>query len=304
MSFSSSVRDELARIIPETTCCHLAEVAGMALRMSSGPQRLEINLGNAASARKVYILLDGKNAGRPLLKIDSSRRARRYHVCVARFPGIVDQDPESLLPKRWCCQRAYLRGAFLAYGSMAAPDRMYHLEISAKSLEVAQGLMALFVGLGLTAAGLAPKRQGYVVYLKDGDHICEFLRLVGAHQALLKLENIRVMKGVKNRVNRLVNAETANVDKTVTASMHQLAAIDFLTERIGLEALPYRLRTVARARLAMPYATLAELGESLEPRLSKSAVNYRLRKLLTMAMEMGFEHSEERNTSHGEEYHR
>lgn len=293
MSFSSGVRDELARLIPGTPCCHLAEVAGMALSRTSGPQRLEINLGNAASARKVFMLLDGKSASRPLLEVDNSRRARRYLVRVMHFPEIVDLDPGSLLPGRWCCQRAYLRGAFLAYGSMAAPDRTYHLEISAKSPEAAQGLLALMMGLGLSAAGLAPKRQAYVVYLKDGDHICEFLRLVGAHQALLKLENIRIMKGVKNRVNRLVNAETANVDKTVTASIHQLAAIDFLMEKIGLEALPYRLRTVARARLAMPYATLAELGDSLDPKLSKSAVNYRLRKLVGMATEMGFVHTEE-----------
>jgi DNA-binding protein WhiA len=252
-----------------------------------------MRLANAASARKVFLLLDGKGADRPLLKIDRRQgRSRRYSVLVKNFPGIVDPDPDSLLPTRWCCQRAYLRGVFLAHGSIANPDRMYHLEMMAKPLDKAQKLMTLMVNLGLATTGISPKRQGYVVYLKDGDQICEFLRLVGAHQALLKMENIRIMKGVRNRVNRLVNAETANLDKTVAASMHQLAAISFLADKIGLDALPPRLHSVARARLAMPYAPLAELGDSMEPRLTKSAVNYRMRKLLTLAEEMGFEFGE------------
>ncbi|MGI6081673.1 MAG: DNA-binding protein WhiA [Limnochordia bacterium] len=293
MSFSSSVRQELAHTFTERSCCHLAEVAGMALCMCKGPQRLEMRLASAASARKVFMLLDGKGADRPLLRIDKRQgRSRRYSVSVDNFPGIVDPDPDSLLPSRWCCQRAYLRGVFIAHGSIVNPDRTYHLEIVTKSQGGAQKLMALMMDLGLAATGISPKRQGYVVYLKDGDHICEFLRLVGAHQALLKMENIRVMKGVRNRVNRLVNAETANLDKTVTASMHQLAAINFLARKIGLDTLPHRLHAVARARLAMPYAPLAELGDSMEPRLTKSAVNYRMRKLLMLAEELGFDSGE------------
>jgi DNA-binding protein WhiA len=169
---------------------------------------------------------------------------------------------------------------------------MYHLEIGSPSAQAAKRLVSLFESLGVNA-NFAPKRQSYVVYVKDGEQIGEFLRLVEAHQALLALENIRIVKGMKNRVNRLVNAETANVDKTVAASMQQAAAIEFLADRKGIESLPYRLRTVARVRLDMPYASLVELGENLEPRLTKSAVNYRLRKLVAMAVDLGFIVNEE-----------
>ena len=290
LSFSSDVRNELARTMPELSCCHLAEVAGMALQVD-GEERLDFSLGNAAAARKVFMLLEGTGASRPQLTVNRKRRNPRYHVQVDGFPGIMNPDSKGL-PKSWCCQRAYLRGAFLAYGSMTAPDRMYHLEMSVKSKEDAATLVFLLSELGV-GANWTPKRRAYVVYVKDGDHISEFLRLVGAHRGLLRLENVRVLKGVKNQVNRLVNAETANVDKTVEASMRQVAAIKYLDVRIGIEGLPQPLRTVARARLAMPYASMSELGENLEPRLSKSAVNYRLRKLRTMAKEMGFQGHEE-----------
>lgn len=284
MAFSASARAELARYIPKHKCCCLAEVAGMAESGDSG--RLLMRLGNAATARKVFLLLREAGLPRPHLTVERHRRQHRYLVEISGFPGVVEPD-EAGLPARRCCRRAFARGAFLAHGSVTAPDRMYHLELSASTQESAVQLVTLLTNLGVTANYTA-KRQGYVVYVKDGEQIGEFLRLVEAHQALLELENVRIVKGMKNRVNRLVNAETANVDKTVAASMQQAAAIAFLADKVGIESLPYRLRTIARARLSLPYASLVELGENLEPKISKSAVNYRLRRLITMATDMGF----------------
>lgn len=257
------------------------------MALSSGNKSaLQLNLSSARTARKVFLLLAGTGVERPSLTVVRTRRQHRYKVSLPDFPGVIDPDPSGH-PSQRCCRRAYLRGAFLARGSLTSPDRTYHLEISVTSREVSEQLVVLLDHLGISA-GIAPKRQGYVVYLKDGEQIGEFLRLVEAHQAVLALENVRIVKDMRNQVNRLVNAETANVDKTVAASMHQTAAITYLADKIGIESFPYRLRTVARARLAMPYASLAELGASLEPKISKSAVNHRLRRLIAMAKEHGF----------------
>jgi DNA-binding protein WhiA len=287
VGFSARTREELTRIIPGKKCCCLAEIAG--LTQASITSTSEVSLSSAATARKLLLLLKQVGIDRPLLRVQRQKRQNRYWVSLTE-PPTVDQPNEHGLPTRRCCRRAYVRGVFLTSGSLTTPDRTYHLEINFNDEQRAKELVQLLEQLGVRAQ-MAPKRQGYVVYIKDGEQIGEFLRLIEAHQAVLALENIRIVKGMKNRVNRLVNAETANVDKTIKASMHQTAAIEFLAQKVGIQHLPYRLRAIARARLDMPYASLTELGASLTPPISKSAVNYRLRKLQAMADESGFDPS-------------
>ncbi|MGI6542349.1 MAG: DNA-binding protein WhiA [Limnochordia bacterium] len=285
LPFSAKTREELTRIIPKKKCCCLAEIAG--LTHTSIKSTLEVDYSSAAIARKLLLLLKRVGFDRPSLVVRRQKRQYRYRISLTEPPVVVQPD-EHGLPTRRCCRRAFLRGVFLTSGSITTPDRTYHLEINLSDRKRAQRLVQLLEELGVRAQ-VTPKRQGYVIYIKDGEQIGEFLRLVEAHQAVLALENIRIVKGMKNRINRLVNAETANVDKTIKASMQQTAAIEFLAKRVGIRYLPYRLRAVARARIEMPYASLTELGAGLTPPISKSAVNYRLRKLQAMATELGFD---------------
>lgn len=291
MHYATRVKDELARIIPETLCCRCWEMAGLAQATPLAGSSLLLPLRHASLARKFLLLQKETGSKRPLLNINRNRRYR-YMIDMPEFPPL-DINAQGL-PARRCCQRAFIRGAFLAKGSITDPDRTYHLEITTDSARFAHLLVQVCEEWGLHAQEI-PKRRGYVVYLKDGESISEFLRFVEAHQALLDWENTRIVKDMKNTVNRLVNAETANVDKTVTAAMMQIAGIKFLMDKMGLEKLPHRLREIARVRLDMPYASLTELAENLDPPISKSAANYRLRRLLNIAYEQGFQYEQTNN---------
>jgi DNA-binding protein WhiA len=189
--------------------------------------------------------------------------------------------PEGLLEKR-CCRRAYLRGAFLAKGSVTNPEKGYHLEIVAEDEVHAQAIADMMVGFEV--AGKVTSRKGEsIVYVKESDQIARFLGLVGAHTAVLQFENVRVVKDMRNRVNRLTNAESANMDKAVAAAVQQVDDISLIQEKIGLQRLPHGLRELAKARLENPEASLRELGESITPRVSKSGINYRFTKISEIA---------------------
>ena len=135
--------------------------------------------------------------------------------------------------------------------------------------------------------GTTRRKGSYVVYLKESEQIVEALKLMGAYAATFELENVRIVKGMRNRVNRLVNGETANVDKTINASLSQLDAIRLIEERVGLDSLPSSLATLAKLRIHHPYASLRELGELMTPRVTKSGVNYRMSRLLAIAKKLG-----------------
>ena len=182
------------------------------------------------------------------------------------------------ITKKSCCKRAFLRGAFLASGYISDPEKTYHMEMVAKSENIAFILRDILNYYNLNAKTV--KRKGsYIVYIKDGDHIADFLNIIGAHTALLKMENVRVWKDMRNNVNRAVNCETANIGKTVNASLRQIENIEYIKNYIGFENLPLDLKEIAEARLKYKDASLIELGEMLTPPLSKSGVNYRLKQL-------------------------
>ncbi|MGQ9778807.1 MAG: DNA-binding protein WhiA [Bacillota bacterium] len=307
--FSMAARAELARLRPEKSCCARAELGGMLRAGGSlhlcGQNRLAVAVEteHADVARKV-LLLFRRVAGLPaevVVEEHEQLRRRVYRVRLAPGPearrlltelaifspegGIGVDVPPSLVRKD-CCRAAFLRGVYLVSGSVCDPRGSgYHLEMVVANEEFALGLYYL-LRLAKFKVHHARRKGREVVYLKDADDIASFLALIGAHAALLELEGIRVVKEVRGGVNRLVNAETANVEKSVAAAVEQIRWIEAIREKIGLERLPKALRELALARLAHPEASLAELGELMAKPISKSAVNHRLRRLRRLAHEI------------------
>lgn len=300
MSFSTTTKEELARIETTKECCRLAELASLirmdgTLQISANQQySLNVTTENASVARKIY------NLAKELLQLPADIVVRRKlrlkknnSYLVKIYPrglddlqklGIVNKEGEiqagieKSLIKRRCDQKAYLRGAFLAGGSISNPEGNYHLEIITNDEVLAQDISLLFHKFALNAK-VSIRKNFHVVYLKESEHIFEFLALIGAHKALFEFENIRILKGMRNQVNRIVNCETANLNKTVDAAVRQVENIKMIEGSIGFQALPDNLQEIARLRLEFPDATLKELGEMLIPKVGKSGVNHRLRKI-------------------------
>ena len=207
---------------------------------------------------------------------------------MAFLAGGLAARPEEKLYEKNCCKRAFLRGIFLGNGTMTDPNEIYNLEMVFRHPWLANEVVRLL--LQFEIPGKMTERKGrYVVYLRDGDDISDFLKVLGASQSLLAMEDIRVVKEVRNRVNRRVNCETANIHKTAATSVRQIEDIRVIEEREGLESLPDSLREIALARLQYPEATLSELGELLDPPVGKSGVNHRLRRLHEIAVGKGSE---------------
>lgn len=263
--------------------------------MGKDGKYLDINHSAPLVARKVLGLIKSLFPTIETQVLVQRARARKNQIFTVRvltqndanlvhstliYQKYIGSDP-SVLAKR-CCRRAYIRGAFLSHGSVTNPEKNYHLEIFTEKTEVANRIVATINSLELDAR-LTTRKNNMLVYLKDSDEIVTLLNLMGAHHALLRLENVRVVKDMRNQVNRLVNCETANVDKTVQAAMVQTAEIEKIVARIGLDELPPKLQEIAQLRLENPYASLKELGELCQPLLSKSGVNYRMRQLLKLS---------------------
>ncbi len=296
-----AVKDEIARIVPDTACCPRAELSGLvraAGRISQdegGKLTLTVRTPHATVARAAYRLirdvlgLPAHIEARKRLQLD---KATYFSVSVSgeglgealAGAGIADPtgEPRNGSDLKECCRRAFLRGAFIGAGFILDPKRSYHWEVSLQDRSTARLVRRLLAAEGIEA-GLVRRRHEYVVYLKDADRIADWLHLTGAHQALLSLENTRIYKDLKNRVNRLVNCETANLGRTINAGVAQGEAIRLIEEAAGLGSLPPGLQQVARLRLEHPEATLEELGAMLTPPLGKSGVNHRLRQLRRIA---------------------
>ena len=175
-----------------------------------------------------------------------------------------------------------LRGAFLAAGSVSDPEKFYHLEIVCATEPKAKQIRSIMATFGIEARIVVRKRH-YVVYIKEGNQIVDMLNVMEAHRSLMEFENVRILKEMRGNVNRQVNCETANINKTVSAAISQIEDITYIRDRLGFESLPDGLAQIARARLMKPEATLKELGEDLDPPVGKSGVNHRLRKLSELA---------------------
>lgn len=306
ISFADEVRNELARVIPEKSCCQRAELTALircngTLSIAQRQIGLILKTENAAVARKIFKLIKCTNTDLfTEILVRQRMRFHRHNSYQVKIPpqkgtqemlismGALDpmyrfnyqMDPAVV--RRECCARSYLRGTFLGAGSLNHPDGGYHLEISCDHEEYAQELIKFFASLQIKGSVMY-RKTSYVVYFKNSEDIVTVLNLMGAHTALLKYEDHRVMKNIKNDVNRRVNCETANLDKTINASMQQLEDIELISRTIGVDSMPESLREIAQLRLAHPYVNLTELGQFLNPPLSKSGVNGRLRRIAQIA---------------------
>ena len=305
MSFTAEVKEELSRIEPKRQCCLKAELAALVriegtLHITGRERyRLEIATETAPVARKAIKLLHGIYDLKTELTVRRSvlHKTNNYLITVVSQPrlpqalnelGILD-DTLTLaygiaprLVRRDCCAVSYLRGAFLGGGFVADPHGDFHFELTAETGEMAEDLRGLMARFGMQAK-VTQRRGLHAVYLKGAEPIVTFLALVGAHRALLRTEDVRILKSMRSDVNRLVNAETANLQKSAEAAIAQIEAIRVLKATRGLDTLPPALRELAALRLEHPEASLRELGELAEPPLSKSAVYHRIRRLEELA---------------------
>lgn len=192
---------------------------------------------------------------------------------------------DGILIQQNCCKRAFIRGAFLSAGSISNPNKGYHFEIVCTSLPQAKQIQSAMNSFEADAK-IVTRKKNQVVYVKEGTHIVDLLNVMGAHEALMNLENVRIVKEMRNSVNRQVNCETANISKTVNAAVRQIEDIVYIRDHMGLESLPDHLREMALLRLKYPDVPLKELGSYLNPPVGKSGVNHRLRKLSKIAEEM------------------
>ena len=306
MSFSSEVKEELSEQIASGRHCRLAETAailslcGKIVITENDRYCVKIQTENLAVARKYFTLLRKTFNIRAEVSVRKSREVRFYSVIVSKDPEarrllgetcLLDEDgnvSECMSPmhhrllRQNCCRRAFIRGAFLAVGSVSDPEKSYHFEIVCTASEKARQLQELLASYDVDAKVVLRKRH-YVVYIKEGSQIVELLGLMGAHISLMQLENVRIVKEMRNSVNRKVNCETANLNKTVSAAVRQAEDIRYIQEKIGLDKLPMDLEETARLRLEHTEASLKELGDMLSPKVGKSGVNHRLRKLSQIA---------------------
>lgn len=306
MSFSSKTKNELVRKMFENKCCQFAEASSL-LRMSGTIQlaglnkvNIKVTTENPAIARLIFKLFKnnfGVDTKVLVKKNKVLKKGNTYVVSITNAKEILQkleiigfEDnsfninyklPQKLLDNE-CCRRAYLRGAFLGGGSVSDPEKTYHLEFVTHNEEFSEELLSLVNSYGLKAKVIL-RKNNYVVYLKEGDQIVDLLNIIGAHNALMHLENIRIIKQMRNNVNRIVNCETANLSKIVEASIRQIKNIQYIESTAGFKVLPDNLREIAELRLKYKNASLKELGQMLNPPVGKSGVNHRLRKIEKIA---------------------
>ncbi|WP_312653267.1 DNA-binding protein WhiA [Aminipila sp.] len=310
MSFSVDTKNELARLEQGKKCCMLAEIAGFvrmcgSIRLAGGGKfTIIITTENPAAARhfkkiiKDYFDVDAN------LEIGQSTTLKKGHVYlltigpeerseqILRETGILmvkegmnfisDGIYEGLI-KTKCCRKSYLRGVFLGSGTISDPEKGYHMEFVCSTQTLSNDCKKLinsFVGLH---AKQVKRKKSYVVYVKESEQIVDILNILKAHGQLLKFEDTRIMKEMRNKTNRINNCDSANLDKTLNASEKQVEAIRKIEERKGLDFLNDKLKEVALLRLDNPDATLQELADMMEPPLKKSGMNHRLKKIEEIA---------------------
>lgn len=307
MSFTSDVKNELTRVAPACSHCEkatlsaLMRIEGTLFLSGQGRYRLEMSTDIPAVARLAIKLLHTIYELQTELTVRRSvlHKIPNYLITVPgqarmeealRDLGIIDNgglvmglDPK--LVEKQCCSAAYLRGVFLGSGFIANPRGDFHFEMTVESDELAADIVDLMSKKGINAR-IMQRRNSSIIYLKSGSSITSFLAYVGAHQCALAMENERVIKSVRNDVNRQVNAEVANQAKSAEAAVDQIMAIHAVIDHYGMGNLPPALRDFIKLRIAYPDATLKELGEHADPPLSKSAVYHRVRRIEQMAAEI------------------
>lgn len=315
MSFSRDVKEELSHQISSARHCRLAELAAILFMEgkvfgSDSKIYLRLQTENLVVARKYFTLIRKTfNINIDVsVKTNTSSKNNRMYTILIRKPEAVklilqatklsyNQDSvdmgidDPVITQNACCKRAFIRGAFLASGSMSNPKKAYHLEIVVSNSEKAEQLRDLIQTFSVDAK-IVMRKKNYVVYIKEGSQIVDLLNVMEAHVALMDLENVRILKEMRNSINRQVNCEAANISKTVAAASKQIEDIIYIRDTIGFGDLAEGLEDIARLRIDYPEASLKELGAMLLPPIGKSGVNHRLRKLSMIADQLR-EHKEE-----------
>ena len=306
MSFSSNVKSELSHHFGKARHCNIAELSAILnmcghIAYNHDKFCVKIQTENPAAARKYFTLLkktfniDSEVLIRRnsqlkknmvyMLFINNDEQARKMlQACgILKHNSIfINKSIDELVVNSVCCKRAYIRGAFLASGSISDPEKMYHLEFACSNEQYSESFRDVINAFNLDAK-VVKRKEHYIVYLKEGEQIVDLLNIMEAHKALLDIENIRILKGMRNNVNRKVNCETANLNKTVSASLKQVEDIELIMKNMDLTQLPKSLSNIAYLRLEYLEASLKELGELLDTPVGKSGVNHRLRKLAEIA---------------------
>lgn len=311
MSFSLKVKDELAGVVPAARHCQIAELSaiiGMSGNIYTSPDGrhyIRIMSENRDVACKSQLFIhkafgyksdvsvrynkDTGNTTYIVSVMDSDTAIKILLSAKLMNPDGSIKDDMSLVStvgiSNMCCKRSFLRGAFLAGGSMSDPEKSYHFEIVAQSRDKADQMVDILKCFELDARVVA-RRMYQVVYIKEGEQIVDVLNVMGAHVALMNLENVRVLKDVRNSVNRKVNCETANLNKTVSAAVKQIDDIRYIRDTVGLDSLSEGLEQMAKLRIQYPDTPLKDLGEMLVPPVGKSGVNHRLRKISQIAQDL------------------
>ena len=308
LSFSGKTKEELSSHWSSARHCQIAEVAAiisMCGKVSIDSREryaVKVRTENVAVARKYFTLLKktfnietetfvSRNRNTENVSYTTIIKSHEETMKVLQACKLIDAEGEiaeeysvvrNLVVQKGCCKRAFIRGAFLAAGSVNNPEKSYHMEIVCASEDKAEQIKEIINSFGLESKVINRKKT-YVIYLKEGAQIVDLLNIMEAPVALMELENVRILKEMRNSVNRMVNCETANINKTVSAAVKQTEDIQFIQNTIGLKKLPDNLREIAEVRLAYPNSSLKELGDLLSVPLGKSGVNHRLRKLSEIA---------------------
>ena len=304
MSFSGMVKEELSRQVGKGLHCQIAETAALlcACGKITPEGLLRFQTENEAVLRKYFTLLEKTFNIKKEISVRENSYLKKGSVYFIELsdPGQIQavlqrtklarerENGETLhlcntlVIQQSCCKRAFVRGAFLASGSISDPRKGYHFEIVCQDEKKAKQLQEIIRSFQIDAK-IVLRKKSYVVYVKEGAQIVDMLAVMEANVALMDLENIRILKEMRNTVNRKVNCETANINKTVNAAVKQMEDIKLIQQTIGFESLNEGLSQIAQLRLQYPEATLKELGLMLVPQVGKSGVNHRLRKLSEIA---------------------
>lgn len=326
MSFSSDVKEELSMQLSSSRHCRLAELSAILsyeghLVRSGSKICLKLQTENLVVARKYFTLIRktfninndisvktnnnlNKNCIYTLFIRDKVEITKILQATKLSYDEAFTEHsirlgtPSHLIVQNACCKRAFVRGAFLSSGSMSNPKKAYHLEVVVTSQDKAEQLRDVIQTFSIDAK-IVMRKKSYVVYIKEGSQIVDLLNVMEAHVALMNLENVRILKEMRNSINRQVNCEAANITKTVTAASKQMEDILYIRDRVGLGDLADGLEDIARLRIEYPEASLKELGTMLLPPIGKSGVNHRLRKLSMIADQLREFKEENSNDNEG-----
>lgn len=287
MSFSGDVKEELVKVLPGENHCRMAELSALLkfyAKIEKNPSYKIILPGeNTYAQRKCFTLLNKTFNIRADISQEAEglKKTQELTGVDAVFEKLDMDSPMNLLDRE-CCKRAYLRGVFLATGFINDPAKAYHFEVLSQEEEYTKLLTYLLSQFNINPKRSVRKKRD-VIYLKEAEGIIDVLSVLGAHKSMMDMANARIVRNVRNEVNRRNNCDTANITKAVNAAAKEIEDILFLKNTIGLDALPDTLREIAVLRLEYPESSFTELGKLLDPPVGKSGVNHRLRKISEFA---------------------